>query len=77
MYYLNEFFDGEQTCNTIIKLLDGGILNIPISKGNPQYEAYLRWVEEGNVVGSWAEYTTPPPVELPPMPLPPRSPDGN
>ena len=70
MYYLNEFFDGQQTCNTIIKLLEQGILNIPIHENNPQYKEYLAWLEEGNVVGSWAEYTTPAPLptELPPLP---------
>jgi hypothetical protein len=70
MYYLTEFFDGEQTCNTIIKLLDGGILNIPISPGNKQYEAYLVWLEEGNEVGSWAQYNNHDhdhPTELPPL----------
>lgn len=76
MYYLNEFFDGEKTCNTIIKLLEQGILNIPIDEGNPQYKEYLAWVADGNEVGSWAEYTTPPPppTELPP--LPPRVQQG-
>lgn len=70
MYFLNEFFDGEQVCNTIIKPVEGGIISIPISSGNPQYEAYLAWLDEGNEVGSWAEHIAHDhdhPTELPPL----------
>ena len=75
MYYLNEFFDGQENRQTIIKLLEQGIVNIPIDESNPQYKEYITWVEEGNVVGSWADYTAPlPPVELPTLPILPREP---
>jgi len=47
MYKLQPNYMGKST-NTVLRLSDGAI--IPFDPANTDYQAYLKWLEEGNTV---------------------------
>ena len=49
MYKL--IFDSvSQSCSSVFKINENGtISSIPFDAGNTDYQAYLKWLEEGNV----------------------------
>jgi hypothetical protein len=46
MYKLNKPFGDIQTPTSIIRLADNA--SIPFDPANTDYQAYLKWLEEGN-----------------------------
>ena len=46
MYKLSNLHYGQTESNSVIRLDDGAC--IPFDPANTDYQAYLKWVEEGN-----------------------------
>lgn len=57
-YYLNPLNpDGD----SIIMLIGDVFSSVPKVDGNPDYQCYLAWLEEGNTPEPWEPSTTPEP----------------
>ena len=57
MYKLTNIPFGQNKSITIIRLSDNAF--IPMDEANTDYQAYLKWVAEGNTPQSADEVTTP------------------
>jgi len=58
-HYLHTLTNPEGAETTVLRREDGA--QIPMDEANPDYRAYLAWLEEGNTPEPWEPSTTPEP----------------
>ncbi len=58
-HYLHTLTNPEGIEITVLRREDGA--QIPMDEANPDYRAYLAWLEEGNTPEPWEPSTTPEP----------------
>ena len=53
-YYLDTTdMNGNTQRHIMQRLNDGGVMSFPLTDDNPNTEAYLAWVAEGNTAEEW------------------------
>ena len=53
-YYLDTTdMNGNTQRHIMQRLNDGGVMSFPLTDENPNTEAYLAWVAEGNTAEEW------------------------